>query len=187
MIWRGVDGPKDFVAIVNRFPPHVQRLTNALKQLFVAKSIGKSTGFYLLACSSLPTCAAFGMIWPVASSGGLMPFLGPAEVANVPFVLKEIPRIQKFNSAKRRRISLFDSPRQDENTDNQEFRDTVTFHWKSMIQKRVPQINLAAIPESIHLPVGEYTVLQESRDEQAEANRNQSGNCKGDRENPQAE
>ena len=26
--------------------PHYQRLTNALKRLFVAKSIGKSTGFY---------------------------------------------------------------------------------------------------------------------------------------------
>jgi hypothetical protein len=69
MIWRGVDGPKDFVAIVNRFPPHYQRLTNALKRLFVAKSIGKSTGFYLLACSSLPPGAVFGMIWPVAGSG----------------------------------------------------------------------------------------------------------------------
>ena len=64
-----MEGPKDFVAILNRFPPHYQRLTNALKRLFVAKSIGKSTGFYLLACSSLPPGAVFGMIWPVAGSG----------------------------------------------------------------------------------------------------------------------
>jgi hypothetical protein len=69
MIWMGVARPKDFVAILNRFPPHYQRLTDALKRLFVAKSIGKSTGFYLLACSSLPTGAVFGMIWPVAGSG----------------------------------------------------------------------------------------------------------------------
>jgi hypothetical protein len=54
MIWRGVDGPKDFVAILNRFPPHYQWVTNAIKRLFVAKSIGKSTSIYLLACSSLP-------------------------------------------------------------------------------------------------------------------------------------
>ena len=52
-------------------PPHYQRLTNAVKRLFVAKSIGKSTGFYLLACASLPPGAAFGMIWPVATCGGL--------------------------------------------------------------------------------------------------------------------
>ena len=46
MIWMGVAGPKDFVATLNRFPPQYQRLTNAFKRLFVAKSIGKSTGFY---------------------------------------------------------------------------------------------------------------------------------------------
>ena len=46
MIWMGVARPKDFVATLNRFPPHYQRLTNAFKRLFVAKSIGKSTGFY---------------------------------------------------------------------------------------------------------------------------------------------
>ncbi len=85
--------------------------------------------------SSLPHGAAFGMIWPVASRGGLMPFFGPPEVADVPFDLEEIPRIQKFNSAKRRRISLFHNPRQDENTDTQEFNDSVTFHWKSMIPR----------------------------------------------------
>jgi hypothetical protein len=85
-------------------------------------------------------------------------FFGPAEIANAPFVLKAIPRIQKINSAIRRRISLFNSPRQDEITDNREFSGSVTFHWKSMIQKWLPQINLATIPESIHLPVGEYTV-----------------------------
>ena len=30
-------------------PPHYQRVTNAPKRLFVTKSIGQSTGFYLLA------------------------------------------------------------------------------------------------------------------------------------------
>ena len=64
-------GPKDFVATLNRFPPHYQRLTNALKRLFVANSIGKSTGFYLLDRASLLPGAAFGMIWPVVSSGEL--------------------------------------------------------------------------------------------------------------------
>jgi hypothetical protein len=44
MIWMGVDGPKDFVATLKRLPIHLQGFTNAIKRLFVAKSIGISTG-----------------------------------------------------------------------------------------------------------------------------------------------
>jgi hypothetical protein len=36
MIWMGVAGPKDFVAIGNRFPTHYQWVTMRLEQLFVA-------------------------------------------------------------------------------------------------------------------------------------------------------
>jgi hypothetical protein len=38
----GVGGPKDFVAIVNRFPLHDQWVTNMSNGRFVAKSIGKT-------------------------------------------------------------------------------------------------------------------------------------------------
>jgi hypothetical protein len=38
MIWVGVGGPGDSVAPLNRFPPHNQRVTAAIKRRFVAKS-----------------------------------------------------------------------------------------------------------------------------------------------------
>ena len=39
-------GPKDFVAIVNRFPVHDQRVTNSIKRLFVANSNCLTIHFY---------------------------------------------------------------------------------------------------------------------------------------------
>jgi hypothetical protein len=38
MIWMGVEGPKDFVAIVNRFPPHDQCVMEQFKRMSVADS-----------------------------------------------------------------------------------------------------------------------------------------------------
>jgi hypothetical protein len=38
MIWMGVAGPKDWNALGNRFPTLEQRVTAAIKRMFVAKS-----------------------------------------------------------------------------------------------------------------------------------------------------
>ena len=50
MIWRGVGRPEDFVATLNRFPVHNQRVTTHSNARFVANL----TCFYRIASAAVP-------------------------------------------------------------------------------------------------------------------------------------